>query len=282
MDKNEIKELYNISNFKMIGQGNTAAIYQYEQGRILKLFREGLPTTIIFREYENTKAIQSKLTSIPKAYEMVSYEGRYGIVYEQIIGRDLIKVMFAKLYRLHFYSKMLASIHAKMHSTEVDVAYSVKDKLSNDVTYAEELSDSEKAIITKYIATLPEGTSLCHFDYHPGNVMLQQDSPVVSDWMTACTGNPCADVARTLLMLKYGEMEHVSSFMNKIVHMFMKKIKKTYYAEYKKITGITDQEIEQWMLPVVAARLSEWLTNHERAQLLAFTREKIMDIQNNQ
>lgn len=47
------------------------------------------------------------------------------------------------------------------------------------------------------------------------------------------------------------------------------------YKEYKRITGVSDKEVEQWMHPVAAARLTEWLTDHEKTKILKFIRKEI-------
>ena len=46
---------------KLLGQGNTAEIYQYAQNKILKLFRLGLAKEIIEREYQNSCAVSELL-----------------------------------------------------------------------------------------------------------------------------------------------------------------------------------------------------------------------------
>jgi aminoglycoside phosphotransferase (APT) family kinase protein len=42
---------------------------------------------------------------------------------------------------------------------------------------------------------------LCHFDLHPENVIVSERGWVVIDWLSASSGPPLADFARTLLLL---------------------------------------------------------------------------------
>lgn len=170
---------------------------------------------------------------------------------------------------------MLAVTHYRLQEKDIDVHYSVTEKLCRDIDASTELTDEEKDTIKQYMSALPKGKKLCHFDYHPGNIMMREGRPIVIDWMTACTGNPNADVARTMLLLQMGEMMHISPIVQFVLHAFMKRIGKIYFKEYRRLTGVMPEDILCWTLPVAAARLAEWLTEHERAKLVAFVRGQI-------
>lgn len=277
--KQSVKPLNPDLLHEMLSQGNTAEIYMYEQNKILKLFREKMPYQAISYEYRIANVIQEKLNNVPKVYNLLTYENRYGIVYEQIKGTDMLTILTKKVGKLKYYSKMMGQIHAKLHEVDIDVHYSVKDKLKNNIDSVIELTDEEKEKIKRYLSSLPEGNKICHFDFHPGNIMLQDEKPIVIDWMTACTGSESADVARTCLMMKYGEVQHAGFIIKIVVHLFENRIRKIYYKEYKKITGISDKEVEQWMLPVAAARLFEWISDHEKTKLVNFIREKLKSME---
>lgn len=260
---------------EMVSQGNTAEIYLYDEGKILKLFREQMPFQAISCEYDKVKIIQRHLQNIPIAYDLVAYQNRFGIVYEQIKGNDMLNLFIKKLGKRKHYSRIMGQIHAKIHEVNIDVKYSVKEKLKDNINEEKELTSEEKVKVIRYLDNLPDGNKVCHFDFHPGNIMLMDNIPIVIDWMTACTGCKAADVARTCLLLQYGELQHANFMMKLFVHIFNKGIGKLYYKEYKKITGISDEEVEQWILPIAAARLTEWLTDHEKEQLLRVVREKL-------
>lgn len=261
--------------FKILGQGNTAEIYQYSEHKILKLFRENMPFEAISNEYQKSLMIQEHLENVPKVFQLVEYRDRYGIVYEQILGQDMIQVFLKHPLKIKYYSQMLASVHVSMHQEVMDLNVSAKSKLCHDINASKELTTDEKETIMHYLEKLPDENYLCHFDFHPGNVIFRNNQLVVIDWMTACTGNKSADVLRTVLLLQMGELMHVSSFTRTILHVFMKKIGKAYLKGYMKQTGITLKEINAWRLPVAAARLSEWLTEHEREKLVLLVREEL-------
>ena len=256
MKKIPVKNIDDISEFVMINQGNTAEIYLYGDTKILKLFRDGMPFSLINKEYEIGKAVNHKLKNTPKVFEMISYESRYGIIYERITGGDMIGAMLGKIYRIRKYSRTLASLHSEIHKNRIDILNDVKEALCENIDSAAVLTDWEKENIKSYINKLPDKNNLCHFDFHPGNVMIRDNIFCVIDWMTACNGDANADVARTLLLLRYGELKYGNHFTKAAVQIFKRYIGKIYFREYKKITGITKYDTEQWILPLAAARLT--------------------------
>lgn len=279
MSLEKIEGIDNNSEFKLIAQGNTAEVYLYDNNKILKLFRENLPSEPIIAEYEKVKSIQLKLHNVPKVYEIIRYRGRYGIIYEKIIGTDMINNMLRNIFNVKRYSKLLARIHFELHTTELELNSSVKSKLSMEINSVSILSEEEKGRITHYLQNLPDGNALLHFDFHPGNIIMQSNEPIIIDWMTACTGNPNADVTRTYLLLQYGELQHANWFVKKLAHFFERYIGKIYISEYKHLSGISDEDIEQWLLPAAAARLMEWISDNEKEQLLRLIRKELSQLQ---
>jgi len=261
--------------FQLLGQGNTAEIYQYEENKVLKLFRENMPKITIDNEYRVTCVVSKQLKNVPRVYGMVEYQNRYGIIYEQIIEKDKRKLHISHLLHIKRYSKLFASVHQSIHVNDVDVHLSVKEKLSRDIEAECDLSSKEKELIQQYLKKLPDNNKLCHFDFHPGNIMYQSNGSVIIDWMTACTGDPNADAARTLLLMRMGELIHINPFRRRLLHMVMKKIGTEYFKEYKKLTGSSTNDILQWILPVAAARLTEWMTDNERKKLTALVRKEL-------
>lgn len=217
-----------INNDKIIGQGNTAEIYRLDDNKILKLFRKGLHKGIVEREYQNGIFIQKILDCVPKVYEMVEINGRHGIIYEEIKGTDMLRAMLASLWKINAYAKELAHYHLYIQKPVMENMCTVKERLEEDLNSVDVISDENKEIVRKYLKQLPEGTDLCHFDFHPGNIMISNNKAVFLDWMTACKGDVCADVARTCIMLKYGEVANASWVMRKLISFFQHHIYKIY------------------------------------------------------
>lgn len=267
-----------IKKEQMIGQGNTAEIYRLDDNKILKLFRNGLNKGITQKEYQNGIIIQNILECVPKVYEMVEINGRHGIIYEKVNGRDMLKIMIGSLWKINYYAKELAHYHLSIQRPVTDNICTVKEKLEADLNSVDVLSDGNKEIVRKYLKQLPEGNALCHFDFHPGNVMIANNKKVILDWMTACRGDACADVARTCLMLKYGEVAHAPWIIRRLISIFQKHIYKIYIKEYLTISQRSIEDINSWELPVAAARLREWISDNEKKILLQLVNERCNEV----
>ena len=74
---------------KIIGVGNTATVYEWEEGKVLKLFYEGYPKESVEREFHNAKAIRNMDFAKPKTYEIIFLEERMGIIYDRAEGESL-------------------------------------------------------------------------------------------------------------------------------------------------------------------------------------------------
>lgn len=268
-----IRILADDNKYTLIGQGNTSEILEYSDDVVLKLFREGFPFDAIEREWLSTTALQERFEDTPKALELVRYNDRYGILYERIFGNDMMNIALTQPLRQKEYGEILADIHLKMHEVSVPVPDTIHQKLSRDITAGIGLTDEEKQKVLAILESKPNKFFLCHFDFHPGNVMVTEDRYYVIDWMTCCSGDPAADVARFILLMTYGEPLYADSARRLLITAGMNKIRKSYLERYITESGIEREEIKSWLVPVAAARLSEMITDHERDNLIQLIRE---------
>lgn len=152
--------------------------------------------------------------------------------------------------------KLLAHCHSSLHQ-QIDFELpTVKEKLKRDIGSVKELTDIEKEKLNKYIDALPDGSTLCNFDFHPDNIILRDGKEVVIDLMTACVGDCLSDVARTSILLKYSEVPMKSIILRSGIRFMQKRLLHNYLNEYIKITGASIGDILQWELPIAAARLT--------------------------
>lgn len=267
--------LRDISACQRIGQGNTAEILLYKPGTVLKLFRDQFPESGVLKEWRVTRAVQTVYSRMPKALRLVSCGERSGILYELAEGQDLFRMIGSEPFLLFSTGKKLAEIHTEIHGKTISGILTVKEKLLQEIGWVNDLSDDEKRKITDRLLLLPDGDRLCHFDFHPGNIMVSGGKLLVLDWLTACSGEPAADIARTCLLLKYGEVRNGDRLSRLILSITKVCIRRSYMRNIRRLSGITRDEIGRWILPAAAARLSEWLTEHERKRLLKLIRRNL-------
>lgn len=259
----------------LLAQGNTAEIYEWETDKILKLYRKGLPEALCNDEFYVTKSVYDLLKITPEPFEIVHINGRVGAVYERINGKTMLKEMMSKPWRISKYSRLLAQYHKNIQRPIDFNLPTVKEKLKRDIDAVTLLSDIEKQHVCQYMTALPDGNILCHFDFHPDNIMFTDGNPIIIDWMTACKGDGLSDVARTCVILSFSEIPRVPGFVNLILGHFMKRMNTGYLKEYLKIAGVQMDAIKAWEMPIAAARLREWIPEKEKQNLLAFVRRTL-------
>ncbi|HHZ06453.1 MAG TPA: phosphotransferase [Clostridiales bacterium] len=267
--------MLNYTQLKMINQGNTAEIFQIDDKKILKLYRSGLPFPLCEKEFENTRIAKKLIGNVPLVYELIKDNDRCGIVFQKITGKDMITVIAQNIWQIKRQAKNLAKFHFDMQKENSEHLQTVKEKLLADIETVECLSKEEKHKLFDYINALSDGNALCHFDYHPGNIIISSNKPIIIDWMTACIGCKCADIARTGILLKYGQMTQGNLIIRKLVPIVQKHIYKIYIYEYKKISGTLQEDIDVWELPILAARLREWISEKEKSLILYKIREQL-------
>ena len=218
-----------VCKMRMIGEGNTAQVYDYEPDKIMKLYKKEMPVKICEDEIRITKIISEKIEICPKAYEKVTYNGRIGGVYEKLSGVSLSEIMSKDIRKLKYYSRFMAKYHKEIHE-EIDADIpSVHEKLKSDIERVDCLTAREKEAVYSYLNKLPYGNYLCHFDYHPGNIMIDENEKVkIIDWMTACKGDVAADIAQTEILLTISEMASVNILLRKVI----KFVQRFIYASY--------------------------------------------------
>lgn len=258
-----------------MAEGNTAEIYRLGDGKILKLFREGISRDAVEGEYRSTRAASAILPQVPKAYELIEHDGRMGIVFQEVSGTEMLRLMMEHPLRLLRYSRDFAAYHAEIAKPVSAEVRPVREKLRDEIKWQAYLNENEKKQVMDILSRLPDGDRLCHFDFHPGNVMIDGENVFYLDWMTACRGNACADAARTWLLLKYGEPMHADRKTLRRARSIMAAGCCLYLKTYRRLTGAKKKQITQWLVPVAAARLNEWLTEHERTRLLSLIRRAL-------
>lgn len=260
---------------RFLSQGNTSEIYEWETGKILKLYRKGLSEDLCGKEFFITKGVYNLLHITPKPYETVQIDGRMGAVYEQIQGETMIKSLISKPWAYKKYARMLAKFHMNIQVPADFKLPTVKEKLKKDIEATEMLSSTEKQQIYHYMVSLPDGNILCHFDFHPGNIMFSDGQYRVIDWMTGCIGDPLSDVARTVLLLNCAEIPKVPLWINLLAGAFQKGVCKVYLFEYIKLTGTAFADIHKWEMPIAAARLREWISDGESKKLVDLIKKEL-------
>lgn len=234
---------------KMIGQGNTANVYLWQDETVIKLFMKGYPLDAIKLEFTNAIALNKLDILTPKAHEIVYIKDRVGIIYDRIDGRSLLdKILEDKDLKLS--AKQLAQLHQTILKHDVNGLRDYKSFLRSNILNLED-SVSRDLALTQ-LDSLSDGKALCHGDFHPGNILIQEDLAYTIDFMNTCQGPREYDIARTVFLIKYTPVPDGVS--DKIVFQSMKDTLATLYLDEMKVR---DLDIKDYLDVIRLARRSE-------------------------
>jgi aminoglycoside phosphotransferase (APT) family kinase protein len=165
---------------------------------------------------------------------------------------------------------VLGRLHAVLNTAQApDGIEPLKDRIARHLTEVAAVRPDLAERGLHALSLLPDDDRLCHGDFHPGNVIISPAGPIVIDWPNATRGDPAADVARTLLLLRLGELpEDSPAVLRRIERIGRWLLKRGYTAAYERSSRIGRKRIDAWMLPTAIARLSEGITE-EQPRLLA-------------
>jgi uncharacterized protein (TIGR02172 family) len=255
---------------QLIAEGRTAEVYALSEDRVIKLFYPVRPDHWVQEEIQIANIISSLPIPMPKLIDSVEINGRKGIIYERVNGTSLLKLATKKPWRVVHFARLLAELHTEIHKNEVNHLPSQRAALKRVIQRVDFLSHVQKERILGLVDALPDGNTLCHFDFHPDQVLITNDGPVVIDWVTAKQGDALSDVARTCVILKFGQASYGSWVMRVIINIWRKIFYRIYIKRYLELhPGVMKENIDSWMIPIAAGRLAEAIPE-EREPILNF------------
>jgi uncharacterized protein (TIGR02172 family) len=249
-----------------LARGSTAETYRWRPGEIVKLFYEDRTAQEVYYEAQMAKAVQETGLA-PRVGEVIHIDHRLGIVYEKVEGHSLTEVIRSDLAESWHVAKQFAELHARIHAVRhVAGLPSQQERLKKKILAAPLLTTALRQKALTRLEHLPMAQHLCHGDFHPNNIIVQDNQWLVIDWTDASLGHPLADVTRTTIILEGVALADPS--LAPYLHDF-----KTAYLEcYFALRPGSPSDLGLWRPIIAAARLTEgkeqsWLVQQVRAGL---------------
>jgi len=253
---------------RLIGQGRTAEIFEWKDNQVLKLFLEGFPAAVVQREAQVTQAVHKAGIPVPAVEGVVEVDGRVGIVFERVEGTTMLEDMMYRPWKLGRYARIMAELQAQMHSREIVALRSLREDLEEVIQNQAGMPDNVRHALVDALR-LPDGNSVLHGDFHPDNIIMSPRGPVIIDWPEAKRGNPLADAARTWLLIRMGTPPPGTK-MQWLIKLIRRWFYSMFIKHYRELRPYSEQELEAWRLPIVAARLFFESIPEERRDLTIF------------
>jgi Ser/Thr protein kinase RdoA (MazF antagonist) len=136
----------------------------------------------------------------------------------------------------------MVSLHQRIHAIQApETLPDLKQRLAVRIARAERLTSELRGDLLARLETMPDGSRLCHGDFHPFNILGLDAHARVIDWLDASRGVPAADVCRTYVL----------------AGAYYPEFARAYVEAYLAETGLEQAAVDAWMPFVAAARLVE-------------------------
>lgn len=275
-----------------IAEGGCAEVYEWGgREQIVKVAKPNTRQGAMKLEYDNTLTAWEHGLPAARALEFLELDGRPSIVFERIHGASLMEKFMHQMIQsagkdeVGLHSELVevtARLLSQVHSKSNIGLSSQREMMIHTIRYPDYLSPAEKEAVVQWLERLPVKNQVCHGDPNPGNIMYREGEAVFIDWMDASIGNPEADAAEYIVMIRYAvlpealPLEAVRAF-----DAVREDIVQAFCQEYERLTGITYEEIQPWIVPIAARKLcADAISEEEKGLLLQEIRSRLKSVEN--
>ena len=223
-----------------------AEVFALDDDRVVKLDR---PEWNGVAAFEFDVLVRAAAAGLPVAlaHGLVTIDGRSGVVLDRVHGGTMAAVLETQAGEPEVLAlaEQFIALQRAINTTAMEGLPDLVERL------AQELASSGLAAplveeLTELLARLDDGRrAVCHFDFHPDNILAGDDGWVVIDWVTVAAGPAPADLARSLVLRGHDAVPPT--------YEFMQAVRRHSLVE----DAVSDTTCDQWVRVVAGARLAE-------------------------
>ena len=243
---------------EFIANGAQADLYK-NNDMAIKLFKKNVSKGEIEYEINLQKMAFELGLPVPKIYDMVEIDGKYGISMEYIIGVPIGEVVLKDQNKFQEYLIKSIEIQINLINIITNTFPSMKEILIRDINHVSEKEITYKQNILDKLEEIYFNSFLCHGDFHFNNLLETSNGIKIIDWVNSSAGNIEADICRTYLLYK-------------INHDMLAE---SYIENYCKMTKIDKENILGWLPFLAASRLSEGREKQENEKLKKIIKDNL-------
>ena len=204
----------------LIGRGRAADVFDVGAGRVLRRYRLAPSSSgLVQREAAVMRHLAAHGFPVPAVHDASELD----LVMDRLDGVTMLDELGRRPWRMRRHVATWADLHRRLAAVPVG-----------------ELATAGVP------ARFGPPTAMLHLDFHPDNIMLTADGPVVFDWTNAALGPSAADVAMSWVL---GAMSDIDG--GRLVQTLSKLVRRRLIDRFVDLCGRTEA-VE--VLPVVAAQ----------------------------
>ena len=185
---------------RRLGTGKQAQVFEYSDDA-LKLYPLGGGKAAVFREAATLALVESLDLPAPRVRSAGLFDGAWGLVMSRAKGETFAAQLTNDPARRDEIVDAMVALHRDIHRHVVRRAAPLSGRLADNIERAPVLDPALRRRLLDAVAAMPEGTALCHGDFHPMNIVGPPGSATVIDWLDASSGPPQADVSRSYMLM---------------------------------------------------------------------------------
>lgn len=248
-----------LENAELLGKGSNSEVYSWGTDQVLKLFFEHDPlhaNEVIVTVHACNAGIPA-----PKVTDgLIEVDDREGIVFERIDGPTMSEYLQKHPEELEDCAKQSAELLAEIHSIKDAGPIPTTDRLIRSIKQAACFDGNTQQRILDALDSLPIGDTLCHGDFHSGNVIMSSRGPIAIDWAVGGRGNPTYDYANTKILLMNAQdviEKSEAAESAQLIAMFLKAFADVLCQRYQELRTIDRKSLPSWLMMAAAVRAKE-------------------------
>ncbi len=248
-----------------LGQGRLGEVFAYGSDKAVKLFYPDVPRSVIEHEYRMASIVNRFNLPIARVMETLNLNNRFGIVYERIEGKTFLQHILAGTMEVKEAAIISAELHSQIHTCVSDELPSQRELFAANIRESI-LDEASKDQALTLLNNLEDSDHVCHGDFHPDNIVLSLNGPVILDWANARRGNPIADMVLSSLILKIAALPDFIEYAGRF-NTSKRVMYQAYTSQYMKLTKVGYEDMAKWIVPVAVTRLKDQIDSEQEVLL---------------
>ncbi|MCR5788789.1 MAG: phosphotransferase [Lachnospiraceae bacterium] len=183
----------------LLSREKEADIYRDTEDLVIKIFHPEISLEEVQRRWKLSNVATSHGIPSPIAFEVVSCNGSYGIIYEKMHGRTLDELWRERPDDMEDEIRLFSELMTRMHHCQIreQELPDIAERTLREIERTKILAEDEKRFMKHLIGSLGRKDIFVCGNLRLNNVLLQDGRLMILDLTRAGRGNPVLDLQFT-------------------------------------------------------------------------------------